>query len=318
MNNTLLGIHHVTAIAGDPQRNVDFYAGILGLRMVKKTVNFDDPHTYHLYYGDEEGRPGTLLTFFPWSEQAHLGKMGTGQLTVFSFSIPQEAMGFWIDRLKHHRINYSGPVKRFEEEVLTAMDHDGFQFELVASHQDHRPSWENDIIPSQYTIRGFHSVTLSESIATPTADFLTAPLGFRRVAESGERARFEIGKGGSGTFVDILSQPDTDRGYMGVGVVHHVAWRTPDNETQLIVRDQLLKDNYGVTPVIDRSYFNSIYFNEPGGVIFEVATDPPGFMIDESKNALGTELKLPPQYEHHRSDIERALPSIHLPTHTEA
>jgi glyoxalase family protein len=181
MNNLLSGIHHVTAIAGDPQQNVDFYAGILGLRMVKKTVNFDDPYTYHLYYGDEVGHPGTLITFFPWSSHAHRGTKGTGQLTVFSFSVPRDAMKFWMDRLERNHISFGDPVLRFGEEVITAMDHDGFQFELVASQEDDRSGWNNDDIPEAYAIRGFHGVTLSETKEAGTPDFLTTMLGFRPV-----------------------------------------------------------------------------------------------------------------------------------------
>ena len=313
MNNTLLGIHHVTAIAGDPQQNVDFYAGILGLRMVKKTINFDDPYTYHLYYGDEVGLPGTLITFFPWSSHAHRGTKGTGQLTVFSFSVPRDAMGFWMDRLQRNHISFGDPIVRFGEEVLTAMDHDGFQFELIASQHDTRSSWENGDVPGKYAIRGFHSVTLSETNDAGTPDFLRASLGFRRSGEEENRSRFEVGGGGSGTIVDILLRPDVMPGYMGVGIVHHVAWRAPDDETQLVIREKLITNGVGVTPVIDRNYFHSIYFNEPGGVIFEVATDPPGFMVDESNDALGTSLKLPKQYESQREKIENTLPKIHLP-----
>ncbi len=214
MNNTLLGLHHVTAIAGDPQRNVDFYAGILGLRMVKKTVNFDDPYTYHLYYGDEIGRPGTLLTFFPWSSQAHRGTRGTGQLTVFSFSIPRDAKAFWMDRLKNAHINFSDPVERFDEEVITAMDHDDLSLNWSRLQTIPVHPGENGIIPAKHAILGFHSVTLSEANNAITSDFLTSTLGFRRAGEAGNRSRFEAGEGGSGTIIDVLHRPEIPRGFM--------------------------------------------------------------------------------------------------------
>ena len=318
MDKNILGIHHVTAIAGDPQKNVDFYVGILGLKFVKKTVNFDDPNTYHLYYGDEIGHPGTLLTFFPWSSRAHRGRKGAGQLTVFSFSIPYDSMGFWMDRLKRLNIQFDGPVARFGEEVITGVDHDGFQFELITSSSDIRPGWENGSIPSKFAIRGFHSVTLSQIEYKPTAEILSSSLGFRKLAETKNRFRFEVGNGGSGTFVDILLQPNVPRGSMGVGIVHHVAWRTPTDTLQLEVREILLKNGYDVTPVIDRNYFHSIYFHEPGGVLFEVATDPPGFLIDERKEELGTGLMLPKQYEVYRNVLENTLTPLRTPEGTQS
>lgn len=311
-NKNILGIHHVTAIAGDPQANVDFYANVLGLRLVKKTVNFDDPFTYHLYFGDEIGNPGTLLTFFPWSSQAHRGRIGSGQLTVFSFSVAENSLGFWSDRLKQFDASVNAPSVRFGEEVLTAFDHDGFQFELIATKDD-RHGWHDSAVPGEFAIRGFHSVTLSEGAENLTADFVQARLGFRHVGAEGNRTRFETGAGGCGTIVEIVQQSERPRGHMGVGVVHHIAWRTPDASSQLLVREDLVKNYLDVTPVIDRNYFYSIYFREPGGVLFEVATDPPGFLIDESKEELGTNLKLPSQYKHMRSEIEHTLPSIHIP-----
>jgi glyoxalase family protein len=314
MNNTLLGIHHVTAIAGDPQRNLDFYAGILGLRLVKKTVNFDDPYTYHLYFGDEIGHPGTLLTFFPWSAQAQRGTKGTGQIGVFSFSIPEDAVSFWMDRLRKNGVQLSKPSAKFSEEVINGTDHDGFQFELIASPDEKRDGWEIGAIPSKFAVRGFHSVTLVESSPEPTAEFLTSSLSFRKLSEEDNRTRYESSRGGGpGTFVDVLHQPDVQRGSMGVGIVHHVAWRTPTDETQLEIREQLVRDSLSVTPVIDRNYFHSIYFHEPGGVLFEVATDPPGFLIDEPKESLGTSLKLPAQYERWRNELDKVLVPLTIP-----
>ena len=314
MNNTLLGIHHVTAIAGDPQKNLNFYGGILGLRLVKKTVNFDDPYTYHLYFGDEIGHPGTLLTFFPWSAQAHRGTRGTGQISVFSFSIPHDSVSFWIDRLRKDGIQISKSSAKFSEEVISGQDHDGFEFELIASPEEKRDGWENGAIPSKHAIRGFHSVTLSEAFSDSTGEFLLSSLSFRKSAEADGRTRYEsVSGGGPGVFVDVLHQPDAPGGSMGVGIVHHVAWRTPTDATQLEIRQQLVRDSLSVTPVIDRNYFHSIYFHEPGGVLFEVATDLPGFLIDEPKESLGTSLKLPVQYESWRNKLEKALVPLSIP-----
>ena len=307
----ILGIHHVTAIAGDPQRNVDFYTGVLGLRLVKKTVNFDDPYIYHLYFGDESGSPGTLLTFFPWSAQARRGRRGTGQLRFFSFSIPNNSLGFWKDKLKKLRIDFNGQFTRFGEEGITVRDHDGFEFDLIESKSDSRAPRDNGFIPATFAIRGFHSVTLLESSDEQTSEFLTSTLEFHSVEQSNNRSRFRCSDE-AGTIIDIVHQPETQRGTMGVGIVHHVAWRVPDDQTQLRVRETLINRGYDVTPVIDRNYFHSIYFHEPGGVLFEVATDPPGFLIDEAKDELGTHLKLPIQYELYRDELEKSLPPIHI------
>ncbi|HMD14468.1 MAG TPA: ring-cleaving dioxygenase [Bacteroidota bacterium] len=309
--NNILGIHHVTAIAGDPQANIDFYVKVLGLRLVKKTVNFDDPFTYHFYFGDEVGSPGTLLTFFPWSSQAHRGKIGSGQLSVFSFAVPENSLRFWSDRLQRLGIPTSRSI-RFGEEVLTAFDQDRFQFELIAA-RDVRSGWQSGVVSSEFAIRGFHGVTLLEIAENPTADFLQARLAFRTAGIEGNRWRFENGSGGSGTIVDVLCEPNTPRGFLGVGTVHHIAFRTETSASQMIVRQDLVRNGTEVTPVIDRNYFQSIYFREPGGVLFEVATDPPGFLIDEPKDELGTHLKLPSQYENIRSEIERTIPPVHIP-----
>ncbi|MEK7670657.1 MAG: ring-cleaving dioxygenase [Bacteroidota bacterium] len=314
MSNKILGIHHVTAIATDAQKNVDFYRNVLGLRLVKKTVNFDDPQTYHLYYGDEVGNPGSILTFFPWSLQAPKGRKGTGQGTSFSFSVPKGSLDFWKEHLKKLNVLFVEQTKRFDEEILTLLDHDEFEIELVANGTDNRTGWDNGRIPAGAAIRGFHSVTLSEQQLTRTAGFMQAALGFRKVAEAGNRHRYEVAVGGSGTYVDVLVQPDVRRGVMGAGIIHHLAFRTPDDDTQLRVRDFLCEAHHNVTDVADRQYFKSIYFHEPGGFLFEVATDPPGFMFDESKEELGTHLKLPPWLEKHRRAIEEVLPPIKLKT----
>lgn len=313
MAEAVLGIHHVTAISSDPQQTIDFYTGLLGLRLVKLTVNYDDLTTYHLYFGDELGHPGTILTFFPWPG-APKGRKGTGQLTVISFSIPETAVPFWEERLKAHGIGSDSPTRRFQEHVLSFSDPDGQGLELVAGREsEKRIPWKHSPVPVEHAIRGFHSVTLSEEGYERTASLLTDTLGFRLVSREKDRFRYEVGKGGVGTIVDVVSQPNTPRGFVGVGTVHHVAFRTPNDEQQKALRQEILKVNLNVTPVIDRNYFHSIYFHEPGGVLFEVATDPPGFAIDEPVEDLGTTLTLPPWLEPKRDRIETALPKVHPP-----
>lgn len=313
MSNEILGIHHLTAIAGEPQQNVDFYTGLLGLRLVKLTVNFDDPGTYHLYFGDELGRPGTILTFFPWPG-APRGRRGTGQATTVSFSVPEASLGYWTERLKAHSVSFDAPRARFDEEVLAFRDPDGLPLELVAHEgtQNSTPC-EDGPVPDAYALRRFFGVTLSEANAGPTASFLTETLGFRPVAESDARARFAVGADGTGSYVDVLSLPSEPHGRVAVGTVHHVAWRTPTNEEQVAWRERLAGQGLQVTSIVDRQYFRSIYFREPGGVLFEIATDPPGFTVDENPEQLGHHLLLPPWLETERPRIEGALPPLHLP-----
>lgn len=306
------GIHHVTAISGDPQASVDFYVGVLGLRLVKKTVNFDDPFTYHLYYGDEVGEPGTILTFFPWGNRGLRGRQGPGQVTVTGFSIPENSVGFWIDRLKEKDVPFKGPLTRFEQEIITLHDVDGLELELVATSDD-RPGWRQGPVPAEHAIRGFYGVALSVEGYERTAGLLTTTLGFRQVQESGNRFRYEADAGGPGTVVDLLCLPDAPHGTIGVGTVHHVAWRAHDEEEQVALRKELVRLGYNVTPVINRHYFRSIYFREPGNVLFEIATDPPGFAIDEGAAGLGSKLTLPPWLESERAAIEKHLPPIEVP-----
>ena len=310
---TIAGLHHLTAIVGDPQQNVDFYTRVLGLRLVKQTVNFDDPGTYHLYYGDEVGTPGTILTFFPWPG-APKGRRGTGQIIDISFSIASTALDYWIDRLSKHDVTITGPTTRFDEQVISFFDPHGLSLELVA-HKDAElhSGWEKGPIPPAYAIRGFSSVTLAVAQQERTATMLTNVLGFRLIAQEGNRFRYEVGAGGPGARVDVLSLPDQPRGRIAVGTVHHVAWRTEDDAHQLAWQDYLKGNGTDVTPVQDRQYFHSIYFHEPGGVLFEIATDPPGFSIDEQVEQLGTHLKLPPWLEPYRSKIEEVLLPIHVP-----
>jgi len=313
MSNHVLGIHHVTAMAGDPQKNINFYAGVLGLRMVKKTVNFDDPYTYHFYYGDEHGNPGTIMTFFPWNRNGLRGRRGTGQLSVTGFSVPQNSLKYWADRLKELNVHFAGPYTRFDEEVITLFDPDELELELVASTAEQRVGWKNGVIPPEHAVRGFYGVTLSISSYEKTALLMTDTLGFRELKKDGNRFRYDSGEGGPGTIVDILWQPDGFPGTVGVGAVHHVAWRVKNDDTQLNMRRTLLKEGYNVTPVMDRNYFHSIYFRDPGQVLFEIATDPPGFTVDEKPEELGRGLKLPLWLESSRGEIEERLVPVVLP-----
>jgi len=307
------GIHHVTAIAGDPQRNVDFYAGVLGLRMVKRTVNFDDPATYHFYYGDEVGTPGSILTFFPWP-QGRSGRIGVGQVAVTSFTIAPGATGYWLERLMQHGIPFEGPASRFDERVITFRDRDGLMLELVAHPAaDARPGWGGGPIPAEMAIRGVHTVALWEDVADATTGLLTGTLGFRLVGTEGTVTRYAAGDGGPGALVDVRATAGFVAGVGGVGTVHHVAWRMESDAEEERMRVEVERAGLQITPMIDRQYFHSMYFREPGGVLFELATDAPGFAIDEPVESLGEALKLPPQYEGARAQIERRLPPVHLP-----
>jgi glyoxalase family protein len=309
MRKPIAGIHHVTAMAGEPQANVDFYTGILGLRLVKKTVNFDDPGTYHLYYGDEVGHPGTIMTFFPWP-LARRGVQGAGQATVTAFSVPEGSLGYWTERLRRLDVAFDDPKPRLGEEVLTVLDPDGLRLELVARAGDGRQGWRGGPVPADKAIRGFDGVTLTEWNLDVTQEVLAGTMGFRRVGEEGNRVRFEVGPGGAGTRVDVLASPSAARGHVSAGTVHHVAFRAADEADQLAWREAIDDSGLHVTPVLDREYFHSIYFREPGGVLFEIATDPPGFTRDETVESLGSGLKLPPWLEPSRDRIEAALPPI--------
>jgi glyoxalase family protein len=312
MSTLTTGIHHVTAIAGDPQRNVDFYVGLLGLRMVKKTVNFDDPGTYHLYYGDGAGTPGSIMTFFPWAN-APKGRIGAGQLTVTSFSVPASSLGYWTERLVEGGVRFEKPQDRFGETVLRFPDPDGLRPELVAAAEDPREGWADGPVPAENTVRGLHHVTLAVADPSRTADLMTGTLGFRRTGEVEGRTRYEAGEGGPGNTVDVADGTGFPRGTMGVGTVHHIAFRVPDEEAQLELREKVAALGYNVTPVLDRNYFRSIYFREPGGVLFEIATDPPGFAVDEEPAQLGESLKLPPWLEPQRDRLEEVLPPLRIP-----
>jgi glyoxalase family protein len=306
----ILGLHHITAIAGDPRRNLAFYTGVLGLRLVKRTVNFDDPHTYHLYYGDRVGTPGSILTFFPWGNLPR-GRAGTGQASAIAFSVGPDALSFWEERLHAHGVATSKPPPRYGESVLALTDPDGLAVELVATREpDARPPWTHPGIPADHAIRGFHSVTLAVRDANPTAQLLGSAMGYREILREGNRVRYTVADGTPGTLVDLLADPSLPRGRQGTGTVHHVAFRTPDGEAQLVARRELLGLGYEVSPPMDRNYFHSIYYREPDGILLEIATDPPGFAVDEPIESLGTALKLPAPYEPHRAEIEAALPPL--------
>lgn len=319
----ICGIHHVTAIASDPQRNVDFYTSVLGLRLVKLTVNFDDPGTYHLYFGDEFGCPGTILTFFPWPS-APKGYRGTGQVITTSFLIPENSVSYWTSKLKDKNIPFKRSIKRFNDEtVITIYDPDGLELELVAHNSAKYMNgnvWKQGPIPEELAIRGFYSATLSVDGYEYTSSVLTDVLGFNLIREEGSRCRFQLPKKQSedkesdgANIVDVLCLPYTSRGYVGVGTVHHIAWRTPTDEQQKRLRSKVVQAGLNATPVIDRVYFHSVYFREPGGVLFEIATNPPGFAIDEKQEELGTRLMLPKWLEPVRKDLEKTLPPLRLP-----
>jgi glyoxalase family protein len=329
----VLGIHHVTAITSDPQRNIDFYTSNLGLRFVKLTVNQDDPTSYHLYYGDELGRPGTILTFFHWPNIPK-GHRGTGEVSAVSFLISENSINYWMDRFKDEKIEFQGPYKRFEnEQVIIFHDPDGLELELVAHNSaENRTAniWKEGPIPIEHAIRGFYSVTLSEEGYERTASVLTDELGFVATRQDGNRFRYEIpttSLSSSSTeqkeereqnprgadIVDVVCLPYTWQSAIGIGSVHHIAWATPTDEQQMVLRKNIVKAGLNATPIIDRVYFHSVYFHEPGGVLFEIATNPPGFTVDEKVEELGTHLTLPKWLEPMRKDLERVLPPVRLP-----
>ncbi|HEY6071070.1 MAG TPA: ring-cleaving dioxygenase [Chthoniobacterales bacterium] len=316
MNTKIPGLHHVTAIATDPQRNLDFYAGLLGLRFVKRTVNFDDPGTYHFYFGDNPGTPGTILTFFPWPG-ARRGIRGTGQIEATAFAISSDSVGYWLDRFKEHHVT-AEKISRFGEEGIQFIDPDGLLLELIAVAAGVSPAnvepWPNGPVPAEHAVRGFHSVSAALEGYERTARLLTESFRYRLIDESGNRFRFASPDDSApGRIVDLLCLPDTGMGRVAAGSVHHIAFRAKDDAEQLQWRERLVDLGYNVTPVMDRVYFQSIYFREPGGVLFEIATEPPGFTLDEQVDELGTHLRLPPWLESARSQIEEVLPPIQLP-----
>lgn len=310
MNNKILGLHHITSIAGNAQNNFNFYTKTLGLRLVKKTVNFDDPDTYHLYYGDESGSAGTILTFFPW-EGIGPGTAGTGMATEIGYSVPSGSLDWWKDRFAQLNINQAEIGERFGEQFLGFTDPDGLSLSLIVSQQaDGRTPWETPAIKADTATRGFHSTTLSLQRIDETAKVLTDIFGYRLLSQEGNRYRFITDTVAEANFVDLLEIPDGKPGRNAAGTNHHVAFRVTDEEAQLEMRELILSKNLQITPKIDRDYFFSLYFREPGGVLFEIATENPGFTVDEPLNELGTHLMLPSQHEHYRATLEQTLPKL--------
>lgn len=308
----LTGLHHITAMASDPRANYDFYTRVLGLRFVKKSVNQDDPGTYHLYYGDNTGSPGSAITFFPWPGLRR-GRPGTGQAYATGFSVPAGAISFWETRLARLGVKTEPVITRFGEPVLTTFDPDGLRLELIAtSENDPRTPAPSADVPAEFAIRGFHSSTLGLVDAKPTIAVLTSTMGYRLVAEQGSRARYTVATGGPGSYVDLLMDPALPCGLNGAGTIHHVAFRTPTDAAQSTAHAEVARSGLHISPIIDRAYFKSVYYREPNGVLFEIATDQPGFAIDESVETLGQKLSLPPHLEPHRAEIEAALPSLTL------
>ena len=305
------GIHHVTAIAGSAVENVAFYENVLGLRLVKQTVNFDDPFTYHLYYGDQEGNPGTILTFFPWQGMPQ-GKNGKGMVTAISFEIPIGSSEYWRERMLRHNIETTSE-QRFGEEVIGFLDPHGLGLELIATGEASAPSHQiSSSLAPAYPVKGFHSATSTLKSINSTKDLLVDYLGMELLVQDGKRYRFKMKNDTScGLFYDLLVEPEAENGRQGSGSVHHIAFRTSDDKEQLLWQHELLEGGYPVTGVRDRKYFKSIYFHEPGGVLFEIATDLPGFAVDEPMEYLGQALQLPENYEPMRFEIVKKLPPLH-------
>jgi glyoxalase family protein len=301
----------VTAIASDPQKNVDFYTQALGLRLIKQTVNFDAPHIWHLYYGDQAGTPSSILTFFPWPGVVR-GKEGAGLVTATSFSVPSESIGFWQQRFAKLGIETESSYSNGAEDIIVIRDPDGMQLELVGTQGDHRSGWDGVAsIPMEHAVRGLHAVTLEQFQLDPTAGMLTELLGMQLGSESKNSAVFEMDDGLSGALVNVAAGIDK-KGLQAGGTVHHVAFRSPDIQTMTLWQQELSSKGVLVTEIMDRQYFKSIYFREPGGVLFEIATDTPGFDIDEPLLELGKKLQLPPWLEPTREQIESVLTPFEL------
>jgi len=304
----ILGLHHITAIASNARRNQEFYTKVLGLRLVKKTVNFDDPGTYHFYFGNETGAPGTILTFFPWEDIGE-GRTGTGMATEIGYSVPAGSLEFWKERFDNAGVKHGEISQRLGEQFLPFQDPDGLNINLIVSG-DNRTPWTTDEISAQYAIRGFHSVTLKLRSIKPTATILTEIFGYQLSQQEGARSRYITDAVENASIVDLVEAPSESAGYNAAGTNHHVAFRVKDDTILMEFREKIVKKGLQITPKIDRDYFFSLYFREPGGVLFELATDNPGFTRDEPLNELGTHLKLPKQYESSRARIEAVLPKL--------
>lgn len=310
---TVHGIHHVTAIAGDAQENLNFYVGVLGLRLVKKSVNQDAPDTYHLFYADAVGNPGTDLTFFPWA-QMERARAGVGQVMEVPFAVPVGSLDFWRERLDAYNVKFGDEEFRFGEKTLPFRDPHGLPLALVETN-DPRDfvTWDDSPIPAEYQLRGMHAVRLWERQLAPTVKILTEKMGFTYFATENDWHRYGVDGGGSGKWIELKELFSERRGAWGTGGVHHVAWRVRDDTEQLIVREGIDKAGLNPTPPIDRFWFESVYFKEPGGVLFELATDGPGFDRDEDMAHLGEQLILPPWLEPHRAQIEAMLQPLEMP-----
>lgn len=312
MDKPIRSLHHVTATVSDAQQDLDFYTGLLGQRLVKKTVNFDNTSVYHFYYGNEAGNPGTIMTTFPYADRGvRLGVHGVGQITVTSFSIPADALGFWRSRLTESGIRFREVDSGFGEETLRFIDPSGLTIQLVATRADDRAPWVTGVLDGSNAVRGLHAVTLTVPDPRATLAFMSDFMDTQVVDERGAGLRVAVNGNAPGRLVEIMTAADAPRAVNGLGTVHHVAFAIDDPDQQLSLRTELLRRGIPVTPVMDRQYFKSIYFREPGGVLFEVATIPPGFTADESLAELGTGLKLPPWEEANRASIEAVLPRVH-------
>lgn len=311
MENKILGIHHITAIAGDAKRNFNFYSNILGLRFIKKTVNFDDPGTYHFYFGDEVGSAGTILTFFPWGEGIQQGRKGSGMATEIGYSVPKGSLDFWVKRLDQYNVIYNKPSEKFGERYVSFLDPDGLKLELIESKTaDNRKPWETDEIKAVNALKGFHNITLTLTNIKATAAILTDVFDYKLIDQDVNRFRYATDTVENAAIVDLVELADEKRGHVANGSVHHVAFRVKNDDILMHFREKIEALGLGITPQIDRQYFHSLYFREPGGVLFEIATDNPGFTVDETLENLGKELKLPPQYETRRAEIEKHLVKI--------
>ncbi len=309
----LHGIHHITAIASDPQRNLDFYSGILGLRLVKRTVNFDDPNTYHFYFGDKMGHPGTIITFFPWPN-ARRGRIGTGQVVATSYAVAPGATQYWTNRLKEHEVAVEKSGQRFGQPFIQFRDPDGLALELIESDSArHDDRWEENPVAAEFSLQQFHSPSLGSDDREATAQLLTTVFGFTALGNEEGRTRLSLSPESTDKQIDLVDVTGNTPGHVAAGTVHHIAFRAADQDEQEKWRSRLYEAGLQVTPIIDRQYFHSVYFREPGGILFEIATDGPGFATDEPADQLGESLKLPPQYEEYRKSIEESLPEISLP-----
>ena len=307
MENRILGLHHITAIATSAKKNYDFYTKLLGLRFVKKTVNFDDPKTYHLYYGNEQGTPGTVLTFFPWEGTRH-GRLGTGMATEIGYSVPAGSFDFWQERFEENKVKYDKPAERFGEQYLHFEDPDGLQINLIVPKEtDNRKPWTTGEVNEQVATKGFHSITLTLENINATAKILTDIFGYTFLKQENNRHRFITDAVEGANVVDLVETPGERPGFVAGGTNHHVAFRVKDDDILMTFREKVETHGLDITEKIDRNYFFSLYFREPGGVIFELASNNPGFTVDELLNELGTHLKLPPQYEPMRSQLQKIL-----------